>query len=90
MTELMVNPNVESAKGGEEEVKVTPSSESWSFVPKHLPRRVPLFISRDQTYYWSREWQEGEAEADEELRRGEARVFDDPKEALRWLDDPDD
>ncbi len=90
MTELTVNPNVESAKGGEEEVKFTPSSESWSFVPKHLPRRVPLFISRDQTYYWSREWQEGEAEADEELRRGEARAFDGPKEALRWLGSPDD
>jgi hypothetical protein len=37
-----------------------------------------------------REWQEGEAEADEELRRGEARSFDSPEDALRWLDEPED
>ena len=91
MTEpLTVNPNVESSKGSDDEMRVTPNSEAWSFVSKHLIRRVPHFISRDQAYYWTREWQEAEDEADEELRRGEARVFDDPKEALRWLDDPDD
>ncbi len=56
----------------------------------HLPRRVPFFILRDQAYYWTQEWQEGEAEADAELRRDEARTFDDPEEALRWLDSPED
>jgi hypothetical protein len=51
---------------------------------------IPFFILRDQAYYWSHDWQRGEAEADAELRRGEARAFDDPEDALRWLDGPED
>lgn len=48
------------------------------------------FISSDQAYFWSREWQQGEQEALEELRRGEALTFDDPEEALRWLNGPNE
>lgn len=51
--------------------------------------RMPLFIPRSQAYYWTREWQEGEAEALAELERGEGVVFEDPKEAVRWLNSDD-
>lgn len=64
--------------------------EMASGTPRRLPRHIPFSVPRDQLYYWTREWQEAEAEADEELRRGEARIFDDPEEALRWLDSPED
>ncbi len=91
MSELLkVNPNIESSKSSEDKMNVAPNSEAWNFVSKHLARRVPLFVSRDQAYYWTREWQEGEAEADEEIRRGELRRFSDIDEAMRWLDSPED
>jgi len=56
---LTVNSNTAKAESSEDEVRANARFQSWSFVPQRLPRRVPLFIPRDQVYYWSREWQEG-------------------------------
>jgi len=79
-----------TTRSSEEELRIDPNSQLWSFVPEHPPRRVPLFIPRGQRYYWSREWQQGEAEADAELRRGEEVTFDNLQDAFRWLDSPED
>lgn len=73
---------------GAKEVRINP--ESTSFPAPRSTYRVPFFILRDQAYYWTREWQEGEAEADEEIRRGELQRFGSFEEALRWLDDAED
>lgn len=91
MTEPMVvdlNTTVTQSSG--EELRTDPGSHSWTFVSERTPRYVPLFIPRGQGYYWTREWQDGEEEADEELRRGEAQSFDSTEDALRWLDEPED
>lgn len=48
-------------------------------------RRPPLFVPRDQLYYWTREWQEGEAEALREIAEGQARRFPDGTAAADWL-----
>lgn len=87
---MTINPRVARADSRQDDVRLTPDSDAWSFVSERAPRYVPLFVPRGQTYYWTREWQNGEKEADEELRRGEARVFDGVTHALRWLDDPED
>lgn len=88
---MTINPlGVARADSRQDEVRLTPDSDAWSFVSERVPRYVPLFVPRGQTYYWTREWQNGEEEADEELRRGEARVFDGVTDALRWLDGPED
>jgi hypothetical protein len=87
---LTIDPSRAETASSEDGVRIAPDSRLWSFMPRRLPRRVPLFIPRDQAYYWTREWQEGEAEADEEIRRGELRRFSDLDEALRWLDSPED
>jgi hypothetical protein len=42
-------------------------------------------ISSEQEYYWTHSWQEGELEALEEMKAGEAHVFPHPEEAIRWL-----
>lgn len=87
---LTVNPKIAGAESSDDEVRTDPNFQSWTLVPKRRPRRVPLFMPRGQAYYWSHEWQEGEAEADVEIGRGEARTFNDPGAAMRWLDDPED
>lgn len=81
MTEpLTVNPNVESSRSSEDEVKIAPNSELWNFVAEHFSRRVPLFIPRDQTYYWTREWQEGIRRSMTDLKAGNYTDYspDDP------------
>lgn len=84
---LRLEPSTAKDEGA---VEVAVNPESTSFPTPRSPYRVPFFIPRDQAYYWTREWQEGEAEADEELRRGEAWIFDNPEDALRWLNSPED
>ena len=46
------------------------------------PRFVPL---PSQAYYWTPEWQEGEREADEDLKAGRLHHFADVEEGIRFL-----
>ena len=48
-------------------------------------REVPLFVPRSQAYYWSEEWQEGEAKSLRDLAEGKVRRFGSGAEAARWL-----
>jgi hypothetical protein len=83
-----VNPSVESSRSSEDEIRIDLNSKTWGFVPERLPRRVPLFIPRDQTYYWTPEWQESVRESHAELKAGEYVDFDDPNDpdaVVRWL-----
>ncbi len=77
------------AVSGKGVIEVEPRTESVSVPSVGSYRSVPFFMPRVQVYYWSPSWQEGERQSLEELRRGEARTFDDPEETLRWLDEPE-
>jgi hypothetical protein len=48
-------------------------------------RSAPMFISADQAYFWSNEWQRGEAETRANLKAGNAKTFDNPLDAIRHL-----
>ena len=39
-------------------------------------QRKPKNVRKDQEWYWSKQWQEWERQADEELARGEFKGFD--------------
>lgn len=45
-------------------------------------------VDPDQAWFWTPEWQAGEREADEELRRGEYEEFDSIGGFIEWLDEP--
>ncbi len=75
---------------GSHSVKSDSLVEPTNTKPRRLPRRIPFSVPRDQLYYWSREWQEDEAKALEELERGEGVTFHDPEEAVQWLMSPED
>ena len=48
-------------------------------------RKVPMFIPANQAYFWSSQWQQGEAETRANLKAGNAQTFDDPLDAIRHL-----
>lgn len=48
-------------------------------------RATPMFIPTDQAYFWSSQWQQGEAETRANLKVGNAKTFDDPLDAIRHL-----
>ncbi len=49
-----------------------------SVTPKHL-------VDKGQAYFWTREWQEGELEAEEDIQEGRVEAFDTPEALLKDL-----
>jgi len=39
----------------------------------------------EQAYFWTSEWQEGEQEADEDIKAGRTRRFSNAEEAMTYL-----
>lgn len=48
---------------------------------------LPISLPAEQTYFWTYRWQEAEAEALAEIKRGDYLLFDsdDPQDVARWL-----
>jgi hypothetical protein len=83
---------------GEEAGKVTLSAASansrhihgiWAALSNIEPQRVsssiPPSIARDEAFFWSRNWQQGELESQSERDAGNVVTFENRKELLRWL-----
>ena len=48
-------------------------------VPKKL-------VDKSQAYFWTRKWQEGEREADEDIKAGRVKTFDSVEELISDLE----
>ena len=48
------------------------------------PKRL---VDKDQAYFWSREWQDAEREAEEDIRAGRVKEFASVGELHRDLDE---
>jgi AbrB family looped-hinge helix DNA binding protein len=47
-----------------------------------IPKRM---IDKSQTYFWTKEWQEAEKEASQDIRTGKVKTFDSAKELFEDL-----
>ncbi len=47
-----------------------------------LPKKV---IDRSQAYFWTKEWQEAEKEASEDIKAGRVKTFDTVEELVKDL-----
>lgn len=54
---------------------------------ERIPSHMPVFIPRDQAYYWSFPWQKDIRESMAALEAGDYEEFDsdDPNDVVRWL-----
>ena len=43
-------------------------------------------VDKSQAYFWTEEWQKGEAEAEADIRAGRVKTFDSVEELLEDLD----
>jgi len=48
-------------------------------VPKKL-------VDKSQAYFWTKKWQEGEIEAEEDIKAGRVKAFDSVEELIKDLD----
>jgi len=49
-----------------------------------LPKKI---IDKSQAYFWTKEWQEAEREASEDVRAGRVKTFDTVEDLLADLDE---
>ena len=47
--------------------------------------RVKKLVDKEQAWFWTRRWQEGERKAEEDIRAGRIHRFDSAKEAVAFL-----
>jgi len=48
-----------------------------------MPKKL---IDKNQTYFWTKRWQQGEREADEDIKAGRVKTFDSVDELIKDLD----
>lgn len=48
-----------------------------------MPKRL---VDKSQAYFWTKKWQEGEREADEDIEAGRVRTFDSVGELIEDLE----
>ncbi|MBU1626099.1 AbrB/MazE/SpoVT family DNA-binding domain-containing protein [bacterium] len=48
--------------------------------------RPKELIDKDQAWFWTKEWQEGEREADEDMKAGRVKAFDNVEDLIEELD----
>lgn len=49
-----------------------------------------ISIPRSQTWFWMDVWQEGEREAEEDIKSGRVHRFDSADDLIAWMDPDDD
>ena len=59
-------------------VEISVEEERAVLVPKRL-------VDKSQAYFWTRDWQEAEKEADEDLKAGRTKTFDSVEKLLEEL-----
>ena len=47
--------------------------------------RVKKLVDKGQAWFWSKRWQEGESEAEEDIRAGRLHRFDNAEDAVTFL-----
>jgi len=60
-------------------VEIEVEDERAVLMPKKL-------VDKSQAYFWTRKWQEGEREADEDIKAGRVKSFDSVEELTDDLD----
>lgn len=49
--------------------------------------KVKKLVDKDEAWFWTKRWQEGEKEADEDIKAGRVIKFETVEEAVAYLDD---
>jgi len=59
------------------------SGISRSYLGIEMPKKL---VDKSQAYFWTKRWQEGEREADEDIKAGRVKTFDSVDELIKDLD----
>lgn len=58
----------------------------FDYVEGNVVVRAKKLIDADQMWFWEKEWQEAEKEAEEDIKKGRlSKVFTSPEEGIAYL-----
>ena len=60
-------------------VEIEVEDERAVLMPKKL-------VDKSQAYFWTKKWQEGEREADEDIKAGRVKTYDSVEDLIKGLD----
>ena len=60
-------------------VEIEVEDEKAVLMPKKL-------VDKNQAYFWTKRWQEGEREADEDIKAGRVKTFESVEELIKDLE----
>jgi len=60
-------------------VEIEVVNDAVILVPKKL-------VDKSQAYFWSKKWQAGEIEAEQDIRSGRVKIFNTPADLIKDLD----
>ncbi len=74
-----------------DEIRKPLNLEEGSLLEASIDKGIILLVPKDlidknQTWFWTKEWQEGEREADEDIKAGRIREFDNVEDFIEELD----
>jgi len=81
--------SLERTPGSRSSLPVPPTATAYA-TDSDRRTRLPLFVPRDQAYYWTAAWQAAEGAALREIADGEGLRFRSGADAARWLLADDD
>ena len=73
------------------EIRIKTNMQPGDFVEVNLDKqgRIVLtpkkLVDASQAYFWTKEWQEGELRADEDIKAGRVKRFKSGAEAVKYL-----
>lgn len=59
------------------------SGISRSYLGVEMPKKL---VDKSQAYFWTKRWQKGENEADEDIEAGRVKTFNSVDELIKDLD----
>lgn len=68
-----------------EELSIEKVKEVLNFINFLKNERLLKRIDPDQAYFWTKEWQEGEREADEDIKSGRIKSFNSVDDLIAEL-----
>jgi hypothetical protein len=62
---------------------ISRSGISRSYLGVEMPKKL---VDKNQAYFWTKKWQEGEKEAAEDIKAGRVKTFDSIDKFIKDLD----
>jgi hypothetical protein len=85
MTQVATNTAAVRSSEVAESAETVAAADGATNTREPRPLYMPVFVSREELFFWTQAWQEGERESAAAREAGEVVEFDSATDLLKWL-----